>query len=205
MIGRILAFLVVALLIAPLSPAGHPAEAKKKFRTKTVTRTFTNTGAIAIPGTGTEGEANPFPSTIQVGGIKKGSDLDVNLTLNALSHADPGDLGVLLVAANGRPALVMDGTGGNDAVVDIALTFDDEAAAVISVDDPLTAGTFRPSVFPFPSGTTAGYPGLAALDGSNPNGAWELFVFDDNVNETGAIAEGWTLTIRAKEKIRKKK
>ncbi len=205
MFGRVLALLVVAALVVPAADVTQPAEAKKKFRNNTVTRTFTNGEAIAVPGTGTEGEADPYPSTIQVAGIKKGTVLDVNLTLNALSHEDPGDLGVMLLAPNGRPAVLMDGAADNAAAEDVTVTFDDEAPAAIAADGPLTAGSFRPSVFPFPSGTTAAHPGLASFDGANPNGSWQLFVFDDNVDDTGAVADGWSLTIRAKEKIRKKK
>ena len=205
MIMRILTVLVVAVLVLPLAEATPQAEAKKKFRNKTSTQTFSNTAAIAVPGTGTEGNANPFPSTIVVSGFKKGQILDVNVTVNNISHTEPDEIDIVLVAPNGQPALLKNNAGGSADVTDVTVTFDDEAVALISNDGPLIAGTFRPSIFPFPSETLAPYAGLAAADGSNPNGTWQLFVFDDGNNDTGTIAGGWTLTIQAKEKVKKKK
>jgi subtilisin-like proprotein convertase family protein len=205
MIMRILTVLVVAVLVLPLAEATPQAEAKKKFRNKTSTQTFSNTAAIAVPGTGTEGNANPFPSTIVVSGFKKGKILDVNVTVNNISHTNPDEIDILLVAPNGQPALLKNNAGGSDDVTDVTVTFDDEAVALISNDGPLIAGTFRPSIFPFPSETLAPYAGLAAADGSNPNGTWQLFVFDDGAGDTGTIAGGWTLTIQAKEKVKVKK
>jgi subtilisin-like proprotein convertase family protein len=205
MIMRILTVLVVAVLVLPLAEATPQAEAKKKFRNKTSTQTFSNTAAIAVPGTGTEGNANPFPSTIVVSGFKKGKILDVNVTVNNISHTNPDEIDILLVAPNGQPTLLKNNAGGSDDVTDVTVTFDDEALALIPNDGPLIAGTFRPSIFPFPSETLAPYAGLAAADGSNPNGTWQLFVFDDGAGDTGTIAGGWTLTIQAKEKVKKKK
>jgi len=36
---------------------------------------------------------------------------------------------------------------------------------------------------------------LSACNGSNPNGAWNLFVIDDTTLDTGSIASGWILTL----------
>ncbi len=204
MIMRILTVLVVAILVLPVAEATQQAEAKKKFRNKTSTQTFSNPAAIAVPGAGTEGNANPFPSTIEVGGYKKGQVLDVNVTVNSISHTDPDQIDILLVAPNGQPALLKNNAGGDDDASNVTVTFDDEAVALIPNAGPLIAGTFRPSIFPFPSETLAPYAGLAAADGSNPNGTWQLFVFDDGNNDTGSIAGGWTLTIEAKEKVKVK-
>jgi subtilisin-like proprotein convertase family protein len=129
----------------------------------------------------------------------------VNVTVNNISHTEPDEIDILLVAPNGQPALLKNNAGGSDDVTDVTVTFDDEAVALISNDGPLIAGTFRPSIFPFPSETLAPYAGLAAADGSNPNGTWQLFVFDDGAGDTGTIAGGWTLTIQAKEKVKVKK
>jgi uncharacterized repeat protein (TIGR01451 family) len=43
---------------------------------------------------------------------------------------------------------------------------------------------------PKPYGST-----LSALNGSNPNGTWELFVIDDTLLNVGIISNGWTLTL----------
>jgi kumamolisin len=36
---------------------------------------------------------------------------------------------------------------------------------------------------------------LAALNGGNPNGAWSLFVLDDQSPDSGVISNGWSLTL----------
>jgi subtilisin-like proprotein convertase family protein len=199
---RILTVVLAALLVLPVAADAPPGAAKKKFRTKTVTETFSNGAAIAVPGAGTEGNANPFPSTIDVSGFKQGQILDVNVTLNNLSHSEIGDVGVMVVAPNGKGAILMNDAGsGNTSNVN--LTFDDEAAAKIPDAGAVTTGTFLASVYET-SNSTAPYLALSAFDASNPNGTWQLFVFDDSSGDTGTIAGGWTLTIQAKEKVKKK-
>ncbi len=205
MFRRGLTMVLAALLALPVAGGSDVGEAKKKFRNKTRTVTVANGEPITIPGSGTEGNADPFPSTVRVSGFKKGKIRDVNVTLSDLSHTDPNDLGVMVVAPNGRAAILMGNAGGGGDVSDITVTFDDEAGAVIPSNGPLTAGTFRASKFQFPSDSSASYFPLSAFDSTNPNGTWQLFVFDDSSNETGALAGGWSLTIRAKEKIRKKR
>jgi subtilisin-like proprotein convertase family protein len=200
--ARILTVVLAALLVLPAVPNSPTVEAKKKFRTKTVTETFSNTGNIAIPGAGTEGNASPFPSPIEVGGFKQGQILDVNVTLNNVSHAEIGNVGVMVVAPNGKGAILMN-DAGSGPVANINLTFDDEATAKIPDDGAVTSGSFLASVYEA-SNSTAPYLALSAFDASNPNGTWQLFVFDDSNNDTGSIAGGWTLTIEAKEKVKVK-
>jgi uncharacterized repeat protein (TIGR01451 family) len=43
---------------------------------------------------------------------------------------------------------------------------------------------------PPPYGST-----LAALNGSNPNGNWQLFIQDDSMFDSGVISNGWVLTL----------
>ncbi len=57
------------------------------------------------------------------------------------------------------------------------------------------AGTFTNpfthiSAPPKPYGTT-----LSAMNGSNPNGNWNLFIMSDTPPDTGAITNGWLLTL----------
>ena len=53
-----------------------------------------------------------------------------------------------------------------------------------------------------PSGGSAppqdGGPALSAFDGTNPNGAWKLYVVDDTIGCAGQFAGGWSLTINAR-------
>jgi uncharacterized repeat protein (TIGR01451 family) len=60
------------------------------------------------------------------------------------------------------------------------------ALASVGVTNPIT----HISPPPAPYGTT-----LASLNGSNPNGNWELFVLDDAQFNTGVISNGWSVTL----------
>jgi subtilisin-like proprotein convertase family protein len=201
MVGRALVILVALILALPVA-AVPPADAKKKFKTKTVTETFANAGTITIPD---EGNASPSPSTISVGGFKKGQVTKIALSLEDFSHTFPNDVGVSLVAPNGRTALILNGAGGDFDVTNIDLTFDDDAAAALPDDAQIVGGTFRASVFDLPSGTNAPYRSLDAFAGADPNGIWQLFVFDESSPDQGQIAGGWSLEITAKVKVKKKK
>ena len=61
---RVLGVTLAALLALPIAEATQTAEAGKK--TKTIVRTVSSNGQIAIPGAGTSGPANPYPTTIDV-------------------------------------------------------------------------------------------------------------------------------------------
>ncbi len=60
------------------------------------------------------------------------------------------------------------------------------ALASVGVNNPIT----HISPPPAPYGTT-----LANLNGSNPNGNWQLFVLDDAQFNTGVISNGWAVTL----------
>jgi Ca2+-binding RTX toxin-like protein len=66
----------------------------------------------------------------------------------------------------------------------------------------ITSGTYRPTDYQvgdtFPTPAPAGPYGtaLSAFNGTNPNGAWQLFVQDDTGWDSGSIAGGWSLTIQ---------
>ena len=210
MAARALTLILVALLTltVPLVESTHPAEARKRFRFRTVTRVFTNNGQIAIPGNGT---ATPYPAPLAAKGFKKGKIKDVNLLLRDFSHTFPEHVDILLVAPNGRNALVMSDVGGNANAVNLDLTLDDEAAAGLPSAGALASGAFRPTNFgaiedlPAPAPVSGGAVALNTFDGGNPNGEWKLFVRDDTNMENGEFAGGWSLQIKARIKIRKKR
>src|SRR3954470_16960594 len=101
MLVRILVLLLIASLALPAADGVQPAGASKRF--KNVNKTFSNSGQITIPG---NGEATPYPTTIEVSGFKKGKISDINLTLLNFSHTFPDQVDVLLVDPSGRNALV---------------------------------------------------------------------------------------------------
>jgi hypothetical protein len=86
-----------------------------KSKIRTITKSFSNGGAIAIPAEDAKngfGPADPYPSSIDVSGFKPGTITDLNLTLHGFSHTFPEDVDVLLVAPDGRNAVVMGDVGG---------------------------------------------------------------------------------------------
>jgi subtilisin-like proprotein convertase family protein len=191
----LLAFAVTLTLAAPT----HPADAKKRFQT--ITRTFASADVIAAP---TFGAASPYPSTIEVSGFRKAKIVDIDIAFSDFYHLRVPDVDILLVAPNGRRALVWsDIAGGALSTSDI--TLDDEASAPLPASGSLTSGRFRPrdvasdsDAFPAPAPQASGSVRLKTFDGGRPNGTWRLFVNDDAPDESGKIEGGWSLRIRAK-------
>jgi hypothetical protein len=202
----------------------EPSVAKKHHgKSKTITKSFSNSGAIAIPAEGSDhdfGPADPYPSAITVSGFKKGQITDLNLTLRGFSHTFTPDVDVLLVAPDGGNLVVMGDVGEDDVpVTDLTLTIDDEAADPLPVGEPLISGAFQPLDqfglsdldnptlldFPAPAPAPSGDLALSTFDGSNPNGRWQLFVLDDTKGDTGSLGDGWTLEITAQVTTKKHK
>jgi len=171
-------------------------------------QTFTNSTPIAIPATGTEGKAGPYPSQIVVSGVV-GLVTDVNVKLTGLTHTAVPDVDVLLVGPGGQGLSLLSDTPttlntdlcASDAA-GVDLTFDDGASSGVNPDVPLATGTYKPTDndgdcdvsgdpypdAPAPTGTT-----LAQFNGVNPNGTWSLYVFDDLPSDVGSIAS-WSIT-----------
>ena len=166
---------------------------------------FTNSSPIQIVD---DGPANPYPSQINVQNLS-GNITDVDLKLSGYSHIFPDDVGVLVVGPKGQKVLVMSDVGYTCDVSGIDLTFDDEATSSLPNGCAITAGTYKPTQGTaqsgegsqidanFPSPAPAGPYGtqLSDFDGTDPNGTWSLYVFDDTDVETGQIANGWSLEI----------
>jgi hypothetical protein len=208
-----------------LAAKGKKRKKKAKFTTVTrtvrqpVTQSFSSTGPIKIPGAGTSGNANPYPSAINVAGFTNGIITDVNLTLHAYSHTFARDVDVLLVLAQlpGLNALVMSDSCAGRNVANFNLTLDDQAPAPLTV--PCVSGTFSPTniddsgsdAFLAPAPPPSGNSLLGVFNNANPNGSWQLFVVDDDIDFSGQIAGGWTLQITAEadvqiqEQVKKKR
>src|SRR5262249_44843588 len=62
---------------------------------------FSNTAPIAIPGTGTNGNANPYPSTIAVSGLTGQQISILRVVFNNLSHTAPDNIDAMVIAPNG--------------------------------------------------------------------------------------------------------
>jgi hypothetical protein len=204
MLVRLFSFLLIATLALPLAAGTQMAEAKSK--TKMVT--FTSTSAITLPGSGI---ASPYPSTIEVKGLKKGKILDVNVLINGYSEPVPDDIDVLLAATQlpGSNAIIMSDVGGAIAINNVNLVLDDAAASPLPDAGPIVSGTFQPTnasgsadVFPSPAPTPSGNSLLSVFNNQNPNGTWQLFINDNAGNGAGSI-NSWSLQITAQVKVKK--
>lgn len=194
-------------LLAKKKDKDEEADEEKKGG-KTVTRTFSSPNAVVINDDAT---ADPYPSTIQVSGFKKGKVVDVNVILRGLNHGFPDNIDVALVAPGGASTVLMSDAGGATDAVSLTLTLDDEAATALPNASALENGTFKPAdhvsgVDTYPSlGVAPTAASLAALKGGNPNGEWRLFVVDDAAGNDGAFSGGWDLVLTVKLEKKKKK
>lgn len=208
MAGRprgLIASAVTAAGIFFMLPAGARAE----------TRTFVDTTPLAPMDGGVQGPAIEYPSTIEVGGVA-GTVTGVRVTLFAYGSASPDDADVGISGPNGQTVMLMsDACGVSDLnestpTYGHTWTFDDAAPTLLSDAAPCPNSaeqSFRPSNF-VGSGDlgddfslAAGGPPppylnrLSALAGGSPNGAWKLFMFDDNPGIFGFEIAGWALTL----------
>jgi subtilisin-like proprotein convertase family protein len=161
-----------------------------------VTRTFTRSGTITIPD---KGAATPYPSLLQVGGLRAGMIQDVNVTVSGFSHDFPEDVEIIVVGPDGQTAVVlMSNVGGSDDISNVTLTFDDQAGSFLPLEAQIVSGSYKPTmpgVAPNPESAS-----LRELNGLNPNGAWRLYVSDVGGSSVGSIA-GWALTVRTRVRV----
>lgn len=178
---------LAASVVAPGSPAAATA--------------WSNPGLIAVPTGPAEGRASPYPSTITV--AASGSISDVNVTLTGLHQDYARGLDLLLVGPGGQKVVLLAGEGGVHSVFDgVNITFDDAASEFLNFSNGGDTGTYKPSIGqqgafsgpgPAPAGPYASV--LAAFNGTNANGTWKLFAFEDYAGSHGSIAGGWSLDI----------
>ena len=177
---------------------------------KATTKTFTNGNQIRIPADrisgGTGGKADPYPSTINVSGFKRVTD--VNVTIRSVTHTNPDDLDVLLVGPTGLKAIVWSDAGGTNAITNTTLTLDDEAQVFLPDSGQIAAQKYMPSnyevgVDTWPGVTQSDNRLLSTFDGKNPTGEWKLYVYDDTQqpdtgdrNGAGVFNSGWALEIK---------
>lgn len=174
---------------------------------------FSNSAPIVIP---LIGNADPYPSTINVAGIPSNEIISkITLTIHDYSHTSANDVQVLLSAPNGVNYFLM-GAVGNTAL-NLTITFDDSAIDFLPSSGALSSGVFKPAVhlgfkaFPTMSSNIVTIPliltkppvALVApqntlantFNGIKPNGTWNLFVLDAGSGDSGSISGGWTLQI----------
>ncbi len=161
--------------------------------------TYSNTTPISLPGSGTSGVASEFPSTVNVS--ERGAVVNVTVSLFGLTHTYPDDIWLALMNPLGTSVVLMSDSGGSGDVRSIDITFDDDAAAAIPDNGPLSSGSYQVSqngnieTLPTPAPAFSFGNNLSAFDGEEANGAWTLFVFDDAGGDVGNISGGWALSV----------
>jgi subtilisin-like proprotein convertase family protein len=176
---------------------------------KATTKTFTNGNQIRIPADrisgGTGGKADPYPSTINVSGFKRVTD--VNVTIRFATHTNPDDLDVLLVGPTGLKAILWSDAGGTNTITGTTLTLDDQAQVFLPDSGQIAAQKYMPSNYEvgvdnWPGVTQNDNRLLSTFDGTNPTGEWKLYVYDDaqqpdtgDRNGAGVFNSGWSLEI----------
>ncbi len=163
-----------------------------------VTNSFANSAGIIIPD---NGPGNPYPATINITGLS-GLVAGTTVTLSNFNHAFPSDVQVLVVNPAGQSAVLMSAAGGGQSVSNLVLTFADTAAQGLSETLPLSSGVYQPTdflqggdYFPPPAASGPYAASLTAFNGSNPNGVWTLYVFDNRPGDAGIIASGWSVNL----------
>ena len=201
MLRRGLSVAAAALLVVALAPAAASA----------ATYNFFNTDGLGPSGgAGNYGPANNFPSSTTVAGMT-GTVSKVTVTLLDLASGSPDDLDALLVGPEGQQVLLIsDACGGlGQGLANDYWTFDDDAAAKLPNAGPCASdqaasfkpsnyvgGTPEPDLFPAGGGIAPPYEEtLAAFDGGDPNGPWDLYLNDDDSEVTGFEIQGWLLTL----------
>jgi hypothetical protein len=159
---------------------------------------FANTSPISI----LDGVAIPYQSTIDVSGMV-GAITNLTLVLSGFSHQNVRDVNALLVAPGGQSEIVMSHVSGYYPATNLAIAVTGNPIYYLPLaqnyplwsEMPLLPVAYGSIIFPAPAPTNSYGSSFSDFNGSNPNGTWSLYVYDDGYFNTGQIAGGWSLTI----------
>jgi subtilisin-like proprotein convertase family protein len=210
--------LLVALGGAAVASTGFGSGSATGAQSAPQDLSFANTTPVNVPAAPPlAGVADTYPSTVNVTGVTGMID-KVTVVLGGVTHSYPDDLSVVLVGPTGAAATLLADVGGGyplgtpNGWVNRTFTLDDAATALMSDNYDVADGTYlptrgsnldpfsqeegAPAPLPLPSPAPAGpYPtSFVDFVGTDPNGDWNLFVFDDTDADNGTIAN-WTLNL----------
>jgi hypothetical protein len=151
------------------------------------------------------GPAERYPATNHVRGEPTNGLTRVEVTLYNLRHGRLEDLDILVISPSGLKIMLMSDAGGSTGVTNATLVFHPASQSY----------PFPPENTAIPSNSTSDYspwnygspeetqlPGAPvgpyrdALDflvGTDPNGTWELYIYDDTAGGTGVLQDSWDL------------
>jgi len=164
--------------------------------------------ANALPASSSSGPARHYPATINV--FDQPTNLNsVIVTLWGLTHTRSADLNLLVLSPSGKRIILMSNVGGTNGVSDANLEFRQDAALPAQAAPILPQNAqshdvqYQPSNYgqktpqtPFglPSGPYSS--NLQDLQGDDPNGVWELYIYDDvHPGGTGQLLGSWSLDL----------
>jgi hypothetical protein len=185
-------------LLAAFAPAGANA----------ATTNFFSTDGLGPVGAGVFGPASIYPSSIQVEGLQ-GPLTKVTATMIDFGSGKGDDVDMLLVSPEGDEVMLMSDACGSGNFGNNTWTFDDDAPGPLPDNGPCAsnqAASFQPVNYvgssPEPDQFGAGggiappyAEELSTFIGTDPNGFWDLFVFDDDESTVGFEIGGWALTL----------
>jgi hypothetical protein len=149
----------------------------------------------------TKGPASEYPSIIHVSGLN-GTVVNMRVTLHNYTHEYGEDMNALLISPAGTNIMLMSDCGGGHSFTNINLAFDSTITNWLSTIDTLQSGTFSASDYNSPNEMASPAPNpapygnyLGQLKRSNPNGNWELYMYDSLFADIGLVQGGWSLSL----------
>jgi hypothetical protein len=175
------------------------------------THSFTKIGNLSPSEIGaTSGPATQYPSSIVVSGLS-GTVTKVTATMIGLNSASGDDIDAVLSGPNGQNVMLMsDACGVFGDYTSNNFTFDDAAPGFVSNNGPCLSVadvSLKPSNYlgnapePDDLGPSGGpappyLNAMSFLAGGSPNGAWRLFMLDDDAGAgVGFDLPAWALTL----------
>jgi subtilisin-like proprotein convertase family protein len=139
-----------------------------------------------------------------------GSVEHVSVTLPIVDISMPANAMVLLVGPSGTNVILMAGAGATNGNANLVrLVFSDMASNALPQNSQIFSGNYRPTnfaptnVLPAPAPPLGYGADFSVFKGTDPNGYWLLYVYDNGSATGGTIANGWELNIRTAPRIPK--
>ena len=162
---------------------------------------------VPAPGGGSSGKASVWPLTRTVSGLGDRVITDVDVSVRGVFHQNAADLEMTLYGPRGQSAVLMSDVCSGNALYE-GWTFDDEASLFMSPERPCPTGRYRPvgkadQGFPGGGGPLPGVQtALSDFDLTDPDGQWQLYVFDDHPydDKAGLFLERFNLQIETRPK-----
>jgi subtilisin-like proprotein convertase family protein len=162
--------------------------------------------SIAVPLTGTQGVAAPYPSRMVVtarSGLQTTGP--VGLLLHSVTHPCPEDLAILLVRNNTEKFLVLSNAGGCRPLQGTTLNIVPGFGPLPDTEPTTSPFSFFDTIGPSNYGTPPVFPAPAppgpytlGLPNGLVSGTWDLYVMDTRPAGRGVIAGGWSLVYESR-------